>query len=171
MAKKTFKVYPNPYVYIDHDGYPAGACPCDMPEHVGMTSRRFVGAKLDSEETRLLEKLSKEESRYRDARQQTRFAFDFSEPTTLPVTEYYRDRLNSSELIAADAETHKQTSIVGDFVSPKDALAKAKAAAVKRWAAERGDAEKPEGIDSLDAAIAAIGGTSAPATTKTVKGA
>jgi hypothetical protein len=155
MAKKFLYVYPNPFIHIDHDGVPAGACQCDMPEHVGMTTRKWVGAELDPEGTKLLEKLSSEELRYRDARQQTRFKFDFSAPTMLPITEYYKDRLRHGEILPAD----KSTATLGglEFVPPIEALAKSKAAALKKWEAMAGPGEKPEFIDSLDAAITTIG--------------
>lgn len=154
---KIFKVYPNPFIHLDHDGYPAGACHCDQVHHVGMTTRRFVGATLDSEQTMLLEKLSKEELQYRNARQQTRFKFTFDEPTTLPVTDYYRDRLRDGEIFAADQETWKLMEASGPFVSPRDALAKSKEAAISRWRAETGSSGRPDGIDVLDQSIAALG--------------
>lgn len=171
MAKKTLLVYPNPFVHMDHDGYPAGACPCDMPEHVGMTTRKWVGAELDKGGTFLLEKLSKEELHYRDARQQTRFKFNFAEPTLLPVTEYYKDRLAGlnildQEILPANEETARIAGV--KFVDPKAALAKAKAAATARWAAETGTDEEPEGIGVLDAAIAKLG--AAPTQSPAVEG-
>jgi hypothetical protein len=161
MAKKFLLVYPNPFIALDHDGFPAGACQCDMAEHVGMTSRRWVGAELDDKATFLLEKLSPEELRYRDARQQTRFRFDFSEPTRLPVTEYYRDRLRHSEILCADEATAKLAGL--KFVAPAEALAKAKADAAAKWIAMMGPGEKPDGIDLLDTAMAAIGAAPAAA--------
>ena len=169
MAKKMFRVYPNPFLSLDHDGYPASACPCDMLEHVGMTVRKWVGAKLDPANTMLLEKLSVEEARYRDPRQQTRFAFDFSQPTEILVTEYYRDRIRSNEIFCADLETYKLAGIgkVEDFIKPEEALKKAKAAALKQWAAERGSDEKPEGVDSLDDAIGALGRSQAASSPQT----
>lgn len=164
MAKKFLLVYPNPFIAIDHDGMPAGACPCDMPEHVGMTSRQWVAAELDPQGTVLLEKLSAEELRYRDARQQTRFKFAFGEPTKLPITEYYKDRLRSTELLAADKDTAHAAGL--EFIAPADALAKSKAAALKKWAALHGPGEKPEGIDLLDKDIAAMGTAQQPTAPK-----
>jgi hypothetical protein len=160
MAKKFLFVYPNPFIHLDHDGYPAGACPCDMPEHVGMTTRRLVGAEFDPDGTFLLEKLSQEESRYRDARQQTRFKFDFTAPTMLPVTEYYKDRLRHGEILPADAATAALGGI--KFVPAAEALAKSKAEAAAKWIAMMGPGEKPDGIDSLDKDIAAMGAQPAP---------
>jgi len=159
MAKKFLLVYPNPFIALDHDGMPAGACQCDMAEHVGMTVRKWVGAELDAAGTFLLEKLSAEELRYRDARQQTRFKFDFSAPTMLPVTEYYKDRLRGSEILCADKASAKLGGL--EFVAPIEALAKSKADAAKKWIAMHGPGETADGIDSLDAAIAAIGGAPA----------
>jgi hypothetical protein len=160
MAKKFLLAYPNPFIHLDHDGYPAGACPCDMPEHVGMTTRRWVGAELDPAATMLLEKLTEEERRYRDARQQTRFLFTFSEPTKLPVTEYYKDRLRHGEILPADADSARLGGI--DFMPPAQALAQAKTDACAKWVALMGPGEKPELVDALDSAIASIGTTAAP---------
>lgn len=149
--KKNFAVYPNPYIAIDHDGYPAGACPADGPEHVGMTVRKWVGATLDSAETMLLERLTKEERQYRDARQQTRFKFHFEEPTQIPNTEYYKDRIQTRELIAADRETHVMAGGKPDeFREPIAVLQASKAAALKQWSAERGPGATPEHINVLD---------------------
>lgn len=155
MAKKFLLVYPNPFLHVDHDGYPNCACPCDMPEHTGMTVRRFVGAKFDQTNTFLLETLTEEELLYRNARQQTRFAFEFAEPTKLPVTEYYKDRVRGGELIAADETTARIGGVA--YVEPKQVLADAKAHALKHWAALHGPDEEPELIDAHDKAIEALG--------------
>lgn len=153
MAKKHLFVYPNPFIHLDHDGYPAGACPCDMLEHVSETVRKFVGASLDGKNTFLLEKLSIEEAQYRNARQQTRFVFDLSAPTMLPVTEYYKDRLRAGEILPAD----ERTAIIAGvkYVHPREALRAAKEAALKQWRAEN-PTEDPEGIDSLDGELAKL---------------
>lgn len=160
MAKKFFYAYPNPFIHLDHDGYPAGVCPCDMPEHVGMLVRKWVGASLDHENTFLTEKLSQEERRYRDPRQQTRFKFNLAEPTMLPVTEYYRDRFRGREILPADAATARLAGV--PFVDPIEALRAEKVAAIARWRAENGPDETPEGIGHLDVAIASLGAPAQP---------
>lgn len=160
---KTLSVYPNPFLHLDHDGYPAGVCPCDMVEHVGMTRRVWVGARIDPDQTFMLEKLTEEERRYRDARQQTRFKFEFSEPTTVLLTEYYKDRLRAHEIIPANIEAHMDAGMLRkDYLPPAEALAKAKAACLKQWAAETGSDEKPKFVDVLDSAIAALGAPPTP---------
>lgn len=152
MPTKTLSVYPNPYIAVDHEGYPAGACPCDMPEHVGMTTRKWVGAELDIDQTQLLEQLSAEERLYRNPRQRTRFKFELGEPTSLPVTHYYIDRIRGGELIAANADTARLGGV--EFVEPRKALAASKKAACAKWEAENGPGTKPEHIDALDQAPA-----------------
>lgn len=159
---KFFLVYPNPFIHMDHDGYPAGVCHCDLLEHVGNV-RKWVGARLDQDQTTPLEKLSKEETGYRFARQQTRFSFDFSEPTRVPVTEYYRDRLRGGEILPADAATHKLAGLEGDFVPARQALAKAKEEALKLWRANYGPDERPALIDALDVNVAALQAIQTPA--------
>lgn len=160
---KTLSVYPNPFIHLDHDGYPAGVCPCDMVEHVGMTRRAWVGARIDPDQTFMLEKLTEEERRYRDARQQTRFKFDFSEPTTVLMTEYYKDRLRAREIIPADLETHISAGLLHqDYLPPAQVLELSKAASLKQWKAEHGPDTTPEFLSALDSAIAVLGAPPAP---------
>ncbi len=146
MATKRLSVFPNPYLALDHDGYPAGACQTDRMEHVGETVRSWVGAAIDEKQTFHTEKLSTFEQAFRFPTQQTRFRFDLVNPTMLPVTQYYRDRVRDGELIPADAVTAKLCEV--PFVEPREALAKAKAAAIADWRARYQEA--PELVDALD---------------------
>ncbi len=161
MAKsKRILVYPNPYMHLDHDGYPAGATPTDRMEHVGETVRSWVGAKLDQDQTFHTENLSSDEQAFRFPRQQTRFKFELSTPTELPVTQYYRDRIRDGELFVADEASAKECGFA--FTDPKKALHAAKAAAIASWKASYG--ELPEFVDALDVGFVTSQGTGVPMT-------
>lgn len=149
MGKRQFLVYPNPFIHLDHDGYPAGATPCDMHEHVGLV-RKWVGAELDTEQTKPIEKF--EPGDLRTPRQVTRFRFRFDAPTALPCTPYYADRIRDGELIPADETTARYVGIA--FRDPAEVLEEAKTKAIDDWKARE---EEPEHVDVFDAAIAALG--------------
>lgn len=151
MGKRQFLVYPNPFIHLDHDGYPAGATPCDRLEHVGITTRKWVGAELDAEQTKPIEQF--EPGDLRTPRQITRFRFHFAEPTALPTTPYYADRIRDGELIAADEATARYVGV--KFRSPADALAAAKDKAIADWQAREGEA--PPNVDAFDTEVAKAG--------------
>jgi hypothetical protein len=133
LSAKTLRVYANPWQHLDHEGLPAGACPCDPDEHT--PERRFVGATLKAEVSR-----KADPARGISSRQRTTFAFS-DEPVTVPDTNYYRAAVNRGELIAADEATAKACGFAKDgFRDPKKVLASEKRAACERFRAETGEA-------------------------------
>lgn len=131
-SAKTLRVYANPYLHLDHEGQPAGACPCDPDEHT--PERRFVGAKLKADLIRKADKSKGISAKHR-------ISFEFSdEAQTVPDTAYYRAAVNSGELIAADLDTAKACGFVEkSFRDPKAVLADAKKAACDAFKAATGD--------------------------------
>lgn len=143
--QQTLRVVPNPYCHLDEDGEPAGACPAD-PAHAG-GARRWVGAVLDTERTKLLDRDSEGRKIRRPkwdttgTDQITKFKFS-ADVVELPQSVYYLDRIRDGELIAADEETSRKAFGAGSkYVPAKEALAKHRGLAVERHEAAYG--EKP----------------------------
>jgi hypothetical protein len=132
----TLRVYPNPYVHLDHEGRPAGACPVD-PAHQP-DRRAWVGASLDREKTVITDEPQAGERR--SPTQVTVFAFA-CEVQELPASAYYLDRLRDGELIAADAATARMAGVA--FIPPRTALACARERAELAWRALYGDEPAP----------------------------
>jgi hypothetical protein len=124
----TVRVYPNPYVHLDHEGRPAGACPAD-PAHQP-DRRAWVGATLDREKTVMTDEPAPGERR--SPTQVTVFAFR-AEVVELPDTPYYLDRIRDGELFAADARTASMVGI--PFVDPAALLRRARERAEGAWRA------------------------------------
>jgi hypothetical protein len=129
---RTLRVYVNPYVHLDHEGRPCGACPVD-PAHIA-DRREWVGAWLDVERTRITSEPAKGEVRAHT--QQTVFAFS-QDVQELPLTHGYLDRVRTGELLAADPSTAQAAGV--RFIEPAHALEAARKAAVARWHALYGD--------------------------------
>lgn len=145
---KTLSVLPNPWAAIDHQGRPSGVVLCDPVEHVptrGDEPRRFVGATMAA---RMLREFPPGDPRSNE--QDTTWTF-VTEPVALPNTGYYRERIRSGELIAADSKTSR---VAGqkNFVPPATALADARTAAIANW--ER-DVGTPGAFAMLEAERAA----------------
>lgn len=129
----TLRVLANPWLHLDHEGQPAGACPCDPDEHT--PERRFVGAKLQA---KLLREADLEKRQL--ARHRITFAFDES-AQDVPNTAYYRATVNSGELIAADPATAKLCGFRAEsFRDPQAVLAEARAAAFDNFKASYDEA-------------------------------
>lgn len=148
IQKKRLRALPNPWQYIDHLGRPAGVCPCDPNEHT--PDRRWVGASIDTavevRPARVL-RIGGQSYTQREASHDITWKFA-DEPTEIPNTAYYRQRIAGGELIAADVETAEACGISrADFVDPKALLAKLKDAAIVQFDAENGD----DAFDQLNA--------------------
>lgn len=129
---QTLLVYPNPWAAFDRNGVPCGVCPRD-PEADAGGPGRFVGARVDSKNTRVLQdfaagyvakfgpivakKLAEQE--HRSPIQSTFYEYlgvpscdlelaeklSSKEPVEIPATKYYKDRIREGSLIAADKAT------------------------------------------------------------------
>lgn len=129
---QTLLVYPNPWAAFDKNGVPCGVCPRD-PEADAGGPGRFVGARVDSKNTRVLQdfaagyvakfgaavakKLAEQE--HRSPIQATYYEYlgissldaelaeklSAKQPVEIPATKYYKDRLREGALIAADKAT------------------------------------------------------------------
>ncbi len=129
---QTLLVYPNPWAAFDRNGVPCGVCPRD-PEADAGGPGRFVGARVDSKNTRVLQdfaagytakfgaavakKLAEQE--HRSPIQATFYEYlgvasldpeladklSAKEPVEIPATKYYKDRIREGSLLAADKAT------------------------------------------------------------------
>jgi hypothetical protein len=141
--RKTISVLPNKFAFIHPVLGAQGACMQDPHEHArGATGPmiRYVGAKLSHARTRITERRDRKGAfgvpeDHRENKQVTVFEFT-EDPVTLPMTNYYIDRLRDGSLVPADDATME---IAGGptrvrFASLKDA----EAAARTKWDAGRG---------------------------------
>lgn len=127
FSKRELVVFANPWVALDHKGRACGACACDPVHHT--PDRRFVGAEVDMERTKLLRN-PRPGDVLRSVPQDTVWKFDTG-PVKLPITGYYKDKIRKGDLIAADAETAALAGIA--FVDPTKTLAAAKASAIQAF--------------------------------------
>ncbi len=128
LKPRTLNVVANPWMHIDSQGRPAGACPMDLPPGV----QGFVGASVSREHTKILRK----GSHYQDHVQDTVWEFDLS-PQVVPDTPYYRGRLRTGEILPADEKAARAAGHAS-FTKPEDALAKARERAIAEFDAAYG---------------------------------
>jgi hypothetical protein len=149
--QETLLVLPNPYVFIDGDGEPQGACPADGPNHA-RGKRMWIGAKIDPARTKHLPDYEDRPKTRRggkdvawsgDSRprpQTTKFVFA-AKPVEIPKTPHYLDRIRGGELVAADEATHaKAFGGRVKYLAPDIALADARRAAFDEFKAAHGKA-------------------------------
>lgn len=125
---QTMRVYPNPFAAFDRDGDPCGVCPRDT-ESDGGGPGQFVGARIDRNETKVLQDFGKSvkfgdhaQHELRSPRQKTKYSFlgiassdpnlaallAGKDPVEIPVTSYYKERIREGSIVPADAETAKR---------------------------------------------------------------
>jgi hypothetical protein len=149
--QETLLVLPNPYVFIDGDGEPQGACPADGPNHA-RGKRMWIGAKLDTARTKHLPDYEDRPKTRRggkdvawsgDSRprpQTTKFVFS-AKPVEIPETPHYLDRIRCGELVAADEATFaKAFGGRAKFRAPEAVLAEKRARAFDDFKAAYGKA-------------------------------
>ena len=175
----TLLVYPNPWSAFDKNGLPCGVCPRDPYEDAGGPGQ-FVGARVDKDRTKVLQdfaamhggggrgaKLAKHE--LRSPMQETRYQYmgvasddpllgellAGKDPIEIPLTKYYRDRLQEGSLLAADEATAKVARLPR-FTSPKDIFAaKTQSTALPEVAGFTGLPPSPDAAGNLLEAPAA----------------
>lgn len=127
------KVFPNPWLFIDHDGVPS----CVVPKEPtgGVDERLFVGAKVDEKRTVIVSKPAKNE--LRDTVQVTRWLFlglpateltpetlVKQKPVEVPDTIYYRKCVRRGELVLANDNALKLLqAFSGTLAAPQDGSA------------------------------------------------
>ena len=129
-------VLPNPFSAFDKEGAPCGICPRD-PDGDGGAPGRFVGARVDRDNTEKLQKFKNPQHEIRSEMQRTRYEYlgipnidpelaqklATKEPIRLPVTKYYKDRLREGSLLAADQATATEARLPR-FVEPTSFFAR-----------------------------------------------
>lgn len=131
-TRRTLLVLPNPYHALDAFGGPAGAVPYEPTESpVPVDDRRWVG--VTRLETELLDTFGRGD--LRSPRQHTRFVFDDA-PVSLPISQYYVDRIREGALIPADERTAMAAGM--RFEDPGLVAAKTVAKAAVTWKAHTG---------------------------------
>jgi hypothetical protein len=131
------RVRANPYSCVDHDGEPMGVYPED-PDIAG-GARRWVGASLDLERTRITEHFRADDPRRVSQvaePQITKFVFD-EEPVMRPMSKHYQDGIRTGALIACD-EVSAKFGRLKDYLEPAAALERERTRAVDRWVANYG---------------------------------
>lgn len=131
------RVYPNPYCHLDHEGEPQGVYPDDPDISAG--DRRWVGATLDLDRTKVLEVFKRDDPRHGSQvapAQTTKFRFETA-PVMRPMSKHYRDGIRTGCLVAADEVSAKFAGIK-DFIPPEKALARERERAIARWVANYG---------------------------------
>jgi hypothetical protein len=144
--KRTLLVLPNPFIHLDEDGEPMGACPAD-PVHAGKR-RMWIGAELDPVRT-VVEKRPPTAGKARladaddrDLDQVTKFSF-VTQPVEIPMTTYYLQRIRDGELLAADRQTYRHVfGSVDGYLNPAEVVARERGMAIDRHIAHWG--EPPE---------------------------
>lgn len=120
----TLLVYPNPWAAFDKTGLPCGVCPRDVELDAGGPGR-FVGARLDTKNTKVLQKFEKPQHEIRSARQLTRYEFmgiaasdpnlgtllAAKDPIEIPASKYYKERLREGSLLAANEATARAAKL------------------------------------------------------------
>lgn len=111
VFKRTLKVLPNPWLYIDHKGRPAGRVPFQQPTN-GTYDPRAVGARY-ADNPQLVSAARKDVPLAQDVHDLI-VEYETS-PVEVKNSDYYRRRIMAGELIAADRE-----SFVAAGGRPKD---------------------------------------------------
>ncbi len=138
---KTLSVLPNPWVYIDHKGRPAGRFPYESADGVP-TDGRTIGSHI----------ASAEEAQAAKSVRIAGFTFQLSaadhdiqiaysnEPVTVPNTQYYRKAISRGDLIAADVKSATLSGIAAkDFESYAKHVESKRAAAIAEFDAANGE--------------------------------
>ena len=137
LPSKKLRVFPNPWVYIDHLGRPAGRLPFDAFEHSqspGAVGAEICDVKLVAAATVM--RVAGRALEVQFPQHDTRIKYT-RDPVSIPASNYYRDAVKRGDLVAADQETAALCGVT--FTDPAKALANAKAEAVAKFNAETGE--------------------------------
>jgi hypothetical protein len=175
VKAQSLRVRPNPWIFIDHKGRPAGRVAVEQPK--GHYDPRTVGSRIG--EAKLVAKAAGNAMLSHDVHDIV-IEYD-TEPVVVANTPYYRRRIMGGELIAADRD-----SFIAAGGRPKDFedhvkhVESKKAEAIKQFELENGEgafellAKQREAEEKqAKAEAAAMAGeteAAAPAPTATKKG-
>lgn len=101
VFKRTLKVLPNPWLYIDHKGRPAGRVPYEQPTN-GTYDPRTVGSRF-ADNPELVSAGRKDVPLGQDVHD-TVVEYE-KDPVEVANSVYYRRRIMAGELIAADRDS------------------------------------------------------------------
>ena len=160
VKSPTLKVRPNPWIYIDHRGRPAGRVAVEQPK--GHYDPRTVGSRIGS--ANLVAKAVGNSMLAHDVHD-IEIEYD-ADPVVVANTPYYRRRIMSGELIAADRDAF--TAAGGrpkDFEEHVKHVADKKAAAIAQFELENGEGafealaeQRKSAADQAKAEAAAMAG-------------
>lgn len=139
-------VLPNPFFALDAYGMPSGACRYD-PEVGRPGVVHYIGVDV-SIAVDPNQPAPNDPKRKRATPKQTVSYAWTQKPVQIPATQLHVDYIRSGAVLAADKASARACRIW--FVEPAEALRQARAAAVIRWRAERG--EDPP-VETWDAAV------------------
>lgn len=134
FPNKQLRVFPNPWLYIDHLGRPAGRLPFDGYEH--SPSFGAIGATLTDVKLMVpanIMRVAGTDMEVTQAAHDHRITYS-KDAVSIPNTAYYRDALKRYDLVAADKETAKEAGL--KFEEPYIVLNRLKVEAVKKFNAE-----------------------------------
>lgn len=137
----TFKVFSNPWAAIDHKARPSGAVLMDPVEH-NPQGGKYVGAKLKAVQTS--PRQTRKVGRYTEVLQEAAHdrIWEFSRaPADIPsvrggVSDYYRDRIRTNDLIPADEACATAAGV--KFIDPALVIASSRAKRKSEWDAQHG---------------------------------
>lgn len=137
VQTRKLSVYANPYVYVDHLGRLAGACPFDPDFAAG--ERRYIGAEVDVEKTKIVTKRGALDPRG----DRTDIVWAYSTgPVSIPDSATHRRYLQHGDILPATEREHRLARVAGEFVDPLAKLASLRAEALFAWA-QRREGEAP----------------------------
>jgi hypothetical protein len=138
---KTLSVLPNPWVYIDHKGRPAGRFPYESADGVP-TDGRTIGSHIASaEEVKAAKRIKIAGFTFQLSAADHDIQVAYSEePVTVPNTQYYRKAISRGDLIAADVKSATLSGIAAaDFESYTKHIESKRNEAIAAFDAANGD--------------------------------
>lgn len=161
FPNKKLKVHPNPWVFIDHLGRPAGRLPFDGYEH--SQSPGAVGATITDVklvQSAMIMRVAGRDLEVNPAQHDHRITYS-KEAVEIPNTAYYRDAIKRFDLVAADSATAQEAGV--KFEDPSSVLSKLKLEAVARFNAETAEdaysrfgAVEPIYVSSVQGSVQAL---------------
>jgi hypothetical protein len=141
VQRKKLRVLPNPWLYIDEKGQPAGTVRLEQPSD-GTFIHGWVGARVAKvTPVEPAKRVTVSGRVFEQKHAIDHLTFNHAdEPVTVANTPYYRKRVSCGDLIAFDEETARACGIsLRNFAKPETLLAKFKADAIKLFDAENGE--------------------------------
>lgn len=106
IPQTKLRVLPNPWVYIDHKGRPAGRFPYEGTSGVASDGRTIGSHIASAEEVKAAKSVRIAGFMFQLSAADHDIQIAYSdEPVTVPNTPYYRKAISSGQLIAADVQT------------------------------------------------------------------